>query len=244
MKNIVIIHGWDPLMYNEISAKKGINDPWYHRQKLIEGLEKNYNVIPYLIPGFCGRSEPNVSFWSIEDFSKDFNDWLISNDINPDLVLGYSFGGAIALKWKLLFKKQIKIILVSSALYRRSTKKSTLGKFFGFLSKIPLLGNLLKHIYLLAVSKYYRLGTPFLRKSYNSIVREDLSKSILEIQKNQALFIYGDNDTATPWSNISEQVIKSGNPFYVIEGGGHNIGQTHPEEVLNAITVFEKGGTE
>src|SRR5574343_726855 len=240
LKTIVLIHGWSPLLYNNIASKIGIKDSWYNRQDFISILGKKYNLFFYTIPGFCGRVEPKTSFWKLEDFANDFNNWLISEKIDPDLVLGYSFGGAIAVDWKLHFNKDVKIILIASALLRKSTGKSSFGKLFNFLSGVPLLGFLLKHFYLLCVNKYYRLGTSFLRKSYDSIVREDLSNKILEIKKGEALFIYGNNDTATPWSNIATFVQNSGNPYLVVKNGGHNIGQTHPNEIIGAIIDFDK----
>jgi pimeloyl-ACP methyl ester carboxylesterase len=238
-KELVLVHGWDPQKYSKF-CKNAIS-AWDQRTRLIKEIEKYYTVHYFNLPGFCGTPEPNARVWDVEDFARAFNDWIIERKLNPEIVLGYSFGGAIALLWKLVFVSETPIVLVSPAITRRETKKSRIGRIgerlFG---KTNSVGKLLKHCYLYLFNKYYRLGTPFLRNTYDRIVRRDLRDELIKVPPDQVLLVYGERDTATPWTDVKDIALNGNFPHVVIPNGTHAIGETHPREIMDAIADFRR----
>ena len=93
MKKILLIHGWNHLNYSSY----GCTDAWANRKGFVEGLKKHFIVSSFNLPGFCGTPDPKTP-WDINDFV-NYADQVIKKE-KPDYILGYSFGGAIALEWK------------------------------------------------------------------------------------------------------------------------------------------------
>ena len=93
--------------------------------------------------------------------------------------MGYSFGGAVALDYKVRYKSDIPVILISPALKRNETVKSQMGKIGKHIVPQKYFDSL-KSLYQTIFSKYYREGTPFLRASYDKIARRDI-RSLLDL---------------------------------------------------------------
>jgi len=148
------------------------------------------------LPGFCGVPEPKEP-WSLREYSEYLNDFIQKNNIKPDAVLGYSFGGAVATYWKYSFHTDIKLILISPAIVRAYEK----GMSVSWLKKIlpTSINSILLDGYLkLKHNPYYVDGTPFLRRSYLNIVRIELSKELQTFDPRSVVLIFGSDDTATP----------------------------------------------
>ena len=115
MKQMALLHGWNYRNY----TKSGCTDAWHNRESLVEELSKHFDIIKLNLPGFCGQKEPEKE-WSVVNFADFFEDCLEKNNQRPSIVLGYSFGAAVALEWKLKYKKPAKIVLISPAITRVS----------------------------------------------------------------------------------------------------------------------------
>jgi len=238
LSDAILIHGWDPNFYNS-KIKNGSPDgiAWSHRSEFIEELSKRYNLKYYNLPGFAGTPEPDMKEYDVEDYSKDFAKWKKINSPNAKLIIGYSFGGAVALVNKALMKDPTPTILISPAIMRGESMKSEIGG--GIKKFVPnIIENQLKHLYQLLMSRYYREGTPFLRKTYNIIVRRDLRYLLDKINPNELLLIYGENDTDTSWKLVEKIAIKNSIGHHIIQNGQHNIGQTNPIEIIKQIDGF------
>jgi len=238
-KEIVMIHGWGTRSYNSnLDCEKGNEDAaWSQRQELVNLLEKKYPVRFFNLPGFCYVKEPQKQAFDLEDFSDYLDKWIEEQDIKPTAIVGYSFGGAVALDYKVRHKSNIPVILISPALKRKETVKSQIGKI-GKNIVPQRYFDTLKSLYQSVFSKYYREGTPFLRASYDKIARRDIRPLLEMVDPNDIFLIYGDSDTSTPADYVSEIVDKCNLNCLVINGGGHNIGETHPEEISSAIIDF------
>ncbi|TRZ77942.1 alpha/beta hydrolase [bacterium] len=241
MKRIALIHGWN---YKNYSACAKSDNAWEDRADLLKEIGKDFEVFGFNLPGFCRESEPKNSSWEIEDFARYFENLLVKKNFVPDVVLGYSFGGAIALKWKILFKKDTKVVLVSPALLRAYSNKkpqSVLRKVVKTLLPNFLI-EILRDFYLAHIVKnpYYYHGTKFLRRTYLNIVSVDMSEELQNVLSNEVQLIFGENDTATPpqllLEKIQSQELK--NRFAIIKDGDHDIGQTHYKEICEVIKKF------
>ena len=238
-KEIVVVHGWGTGSYNSNlnceEADRGV--AWIHRQELINSLEIKYAVRFFNLPGFCCVEEPIKESFDLEDFSDYLEEWLNRQDVKPEAIVGYSFGGAVALDYKVRYKSNIPVILISPALKRKETIKSKIGKMGKRIVPERYLDSL-KSLYQSIFSNYYREGTPFLRASYDKIARRDIRPLLDLVDPKDILLVYGDSDTSTPADYISEIVEKNGLNCLIIKGGDHNIGKTHAEEVSSAIIDF------
>ncbi|MBI3397434.1 alpha/beta hydrolase [Candidatus Woesebacteria bacterium] len=233
-KEAILIHGWDPDMYNSKILSKNVAFAWHHRGEFIKELKTQFNLNFYNLPGFVGKPEPDAKSWDIEDYAKDLASWVVQKKLKPKVIIGYSFGGAIALIYKVNYQPKAPIILISPAIVRQSSEFSELGRIAGKVLNVDAI----KSLYQYLVSKYYREGTPFIRASYDMIVRRDLRESLSVLKKKDALFIYGSADESTPWLMVSDAVTKAGLKYTLIKGGAHNIGETHPSEITKGILDF------
>lgn len=234
----ILIHGWSPYLYNKnLEASPVESIGWQRSPDLLGRLSQDFDLSYYNLPGFCGVSEPKEAKYDVEDFANDFDVWLKSNGKTPKLIVGYSFGGAVALMHKVLTHDETPTVLISPAIFRGSSNKSNFANY----SKryIPeSWEDRFRHYYQLAMSQYYREGTPFLRETYNTIARRDLRSQLSEVDSGSLCLIYGEKDLDTPWNIVREDVENSGASYHVIATGAHNVVQTHPDEIVRNISLF------
>lgn len=235
---ILLIHGWNYANY----TSSGCTDAWTNRSRFVSELSKHFEVISFALPGFCGEKDPQIP-WVLDDFVS-FVAQKIQQE-NPDYILGYSFGGAIALRWKKTTgDTRTKIILVSPAIIRRYEKEnlSIVQKILK--SVLPeKIVSILRDIYLTKVIKnpYYADADSVMRKTYRNIVALDLRDNLVYLSDSVYL-IYGENDTATPpilIKNMLEKCFKKHN-LHIISGGGHDIANTHTEELVSVILKIKE----
>ena len=236
MKKILLIHGWN---YDNYYGRV-TEEVWHNRIKFINELEKNYIVKRPDLPGFGLQKEPNAKEYSLEDFADYIHDYIVKNDFNPDYILGYSFGGAVAVTY---LKKygNVKLILVSPALIRNQDKSK---KFIRTPKIFNPIRKALRNYYLVHNVKVPEMvyGTKFLRNTYQSIVRVELADTLKEFNPRDYILIYGDKDTMVDPNrmlNIVDPSIKE--RIHLIENGGHDIANTHTKEVIDIINEFDRG---
>lgn len=237
MKEILLIHGWNYRNYTSLTEEK---DAWHNRQELIKELEKEYIVHKFNLPGFCGKKEPNERFWTLDDYAKNIENYIKKNKLNPNYILGYSFGSAIAIRWKSLYKEDQKLILISPAIIRNSNKSRNFIKTPKALNELRKFVRDLYLIYYVKTNEM-KYGTPFLRQSYQHIVREDLKEELNSIKNEILCIIYGSKDDMVKPNEVKKFADKTlKNKIYNIKQGDHNIGTSHPNEILKIIKVCEK----
>lgn len=234
----VLIHGWDPQFYNgNVTANPSETVAWERRPELLKLLSQDFDLGYYNLPGFSGVAEPVEDRYDVEDFAKSFGEWADKQEKSPKLIIGYSFGGAAALMHKALSNDPTPTVLISPAIYRGESTRSGIAHHAK--RYIPQRWeDQFRHLYQFAMSTYYRKGTPFLRHTYNTIVRRDLRDLLSAVDASSLYVIYGERDHDTPWNLVSDKVQKSNIGYHVIASGGHNIGETHPEEIVKQISLF------
>ena len=236
MQKILLIHGWNYTNYN---SSKCI-DAWQNRKGFVDELQKYFEVLKVNLPGFCGTSDP-FKPWSLDDYVS-YVDQIIKIQ-KPDIVLGYSFGGAIALKWKHdSCDKDIKVVLVSPAIIRNyQTKKiSKIGKYIKRILPQSIT-SWLRDIYLTRFNSnpYYIHASKIMRETYRNIVTVDLRKELLDLSEPITL-IYGGKDTATPPFLVKEVITKTPvkHNIEIISDGGHDIANSHTSKLVESIRHF------
>ena len=235
---ILLIHGWD---YNNYTSS-GCRDAWSKRSKFVKLLSQHFDVVTTNLPGFCGQLDPTRP-WTLDDYVDYIN--TIIEDEKPDCVLGYSFGGAIVLRWKKQTgNRKVKAFLISPAIIRKYEKTDMVSVQKMLKAILPdKLISLLLNLYLMIVVRnpYYSRATKIMRETYRNIVAVDLRNELLELSVPITL-IYGENDTATPPSLVREALghSKARHELKTIPTGGHDIANSHTEKLISLIVETEE----
>jgi pimeloyl-ACP methyl ester carboxylesterase len=215
----------------------GSVDAWDNRSHFTEALSKYFQVVRVNLPGFGGQKDPQTPW--IVDYYAEFFDGIVQDE-KPDYILGYSFGGAVVLRWKKVTgDTKIKTFLISPAIIRRYEKKDfrSIQKMLKAVLPSSLI-SLFRDFYLTRLHKnlYYSKATKVMRETYRNIVVVDLRNDLLEILTPITL-IYGERDTATPVELVKEVIPKSRvqHTLHVISDGGHDIANTHTSELVSLI---------
>lgn len=216
-KNILLIHGWDYELYTKMTNNK---DAWEDYKKFINKLESNYNLYKINLPGFCGEEEPRDTKWSVLDFANYVDNYIKSNNIDVDIVIGYSFGGAVSVKWKVVSGSKAKLFLIAPAIIRNNSNSKKFIKTPKFLDGIR---DVLRDFYVINIVKNNEMkyGTKFLRNTYQVIVREDLRSDLEKIDPKDIKIIYGSNDNAV----APQELINSVSNLYkvvLVEDADHD----------------------
>ena len=233
-KTILLIHGWN---YRNYTSQTDEKDAWHNRMALVKKLEEKYNIYRLNLPGFCGQEEPKNT-WDLDDYAKYIRKYIEDNKLSVDYILGYSFGGAIAIRYKTKYKGNEKLILVSPAIIRTQNKSK---KFVKTPKLFEKLRNLIRDFYLINIVKTNEMvyGTKFLRSTYQVIARVDLKDEVKEIPKNDFIVIYGEEDEQVNPSNVISYLgDEYKNNIKLISGGKHNIGVTNVVGVVNIIDDY------
>lgn len=199
------------------------------------------------LPGF-GASEPPSSPWDVSryaEFVRHFLDKL--GVVEPDILLGHSFGGRIAIKGVaggLIKPKQLVLIASAGVAARRSARRSVfsvLAKTGKILTVFPPLSffkeRLRRKLYQFAGSAdYLQAGT--MKETFLKVVRENL-KADAEKIKIPTLLVWGEHDAETPLAEARtlEKTI-AGARLDVIPEAGHFVHREKPRETAERIRAF------
>ena len=230
-KKILLLHGWNWRNYTKLTKS---NDAWNNRIKFVQALQKEFDVYKLNFPGFCGEAEPEKA-WGLKDYAKFVKDYLEKNKLEVDYILGYSFGGAVAITYNSLYDKSQKLIFISPAIIRNAEKSKKMIKTPSFMKKIR---NVIRDLYLKHIVKnpYMINGTKFLNESYQIIVREELLDTVKNMNPNMINIIYGSlDDQVNPlyvYNNVSSELKEK---ITIIDDGEHDIANTHINEIMNII---------
>ena len=236
MKKILLIHGWNYDNYfNRIDV-----EAWSNRTKFVKELEKKYIVRKPDLPGFGLEPEPKSNCYTLEDYADFIHKYIEENDFYPDYILGYSFGGAVAVTYLRKYNDEVKLILVSPALIRNNSNSHKYIKTPKIFNPIR---NRIRDYYLIHKVKVPEMvyGTKFLRNTYQNIVRVELIDELEKIDSNKYIIVYGSKDDMVDpdrmLSCVKPEVKKNIN---IISDGGHDIANTHTAELMNIIDKFIK----
>ena len=235
MKKILLLHGWNWKNYSKLTDSK---DAWDNRKELVKLLSKKYEIYKINFPGFCGEKEPKKS-WNLTDYATLINNYLKSNKLKVDYILGYSFGGAVALKYYSLFDNNQKLILISPAITRNKNNSKDFIKTPKILDPIR---NVLRNIYLKYIIKnpYMINGTKFLNNSYQNIVREELLNELNQVNPNNIQIIYGKDDDMVNPNYILTKTNNNLKKCIKVIDGDHDIANNNPLEIIKIIDDYIK----
>lgn len=223
---MVFLHGWG------LSSK--IFEP------IIYQLKNDFEVYSLDLPGF--GSSPINKPMVLKNYADFVYEFFKKNKIERPIVIGHSFGGAVAVKLALLYPESVsKIILAgASAIRQPDTKIKILRKTSEFFS--PLIPKKIRMIILkilkLEKSDYAAIQNPLLKETFKNIINENLAPFLNSV-KVPTLIIWGENDTETPLKE-GKLIAKSipGARLEVIKNTGHFLFLEKPDKFIKLVKEF------
>ena len=224
-KNLVFIHGW--------GGTSEIFKPLYY-------FLKDFEIYDLDLPGF-GKT-PIEKTMTLKDYADFVYEFLEDNKIERPIIIGHSFGGAVATKLALLYPDNIsKLILVDASAIRRPRRKMILLEKIMPILKPIIVGKLKQIIIkLLKFDKtdYAQIKSRELKETFKNVIKENLQPYLFEI-KSPTLIIWGEKDKITPLAD-GQLIAKTipGAKFAVIKNAGHFVFLEKPEEFVKLIKDF------
>ncbi len=229
-------------------------------------LTRSYHVIAFDLPGHGLSKMPGKAKGTIQEQAVTLHQALIALGVKDPILVGHSWGGAVALAYALLYPHEISaLVLLAPAAYvdhREDVPAEFLLRRLPLFSDFcialfkPILGRkLLKHHLKDAFSPdpvpddYLKsAATVWLdRKHLKAFIRNDvmvdssLRKLSPQYQKIQApvIIVTGDSDlTVSPQQNaFNLHKAITNSELVVIPHAGHQIPEMHPEAVRRAVDM-------
>ncbi len=230
-KTILFLHGWG----SNFSTFDG----------LINTLENKYRVVRVDLPGF-GKTEAPEKDWDLSCYAKFVREFIKKSEIEPEAIIGHSFGGRIAVKGvsEGIFECS-KLVLISSAgteergIFLRVLMR-WLAKIVKCILYIPPFvfwrKKIRRMIYKMIGSDYEDAGE--MKEIFTRIISEDLSSAAKDINF-PVLLIWGEKDMETPLKQGEKflRLIKNSR-LEVIKNGGHFIHEEKPQKTAMLIDEF------
>ncbi|MCA9330127.1 alpha/beta hydrolase [Candidatus Saccharibacteria bacterium] len=230
-KKILLLHGWG-------DSIRGLSP-------FIMQLSKNYQVLAVDLPGFGDTQPPNEA-WGLNRYADFVKAFTTKINYSPDIIIGHSNGGAIAIRGLTSGLTADKLVLIGSAGIR--------GEYKGRIKIIRYLTKIAKLITkLLPAGAQKRLRQKFygaigsdmlvaehLQDSFKLIINDDVREDagVIDVK---SLLIYGDQDTSTPlkYGQLLKSKIKNSN-LIVVKGGSHWLPTENTQQIVKLIKEFVK----
>lgn len=225
---ILMLHGWGNNLHTFDS--------------ITEKLKKDYRIIRLDLPGF-GQSEIPKKDWHLNDYTSFVQQFIEKLEINPEILIGHSFGGRIIIKGtaQKVFKADKNILISSAGIKKSNTLKNKTIKVIAKTGKaitsiIPGKEKIKEIFYKNIKSDYNETGE--MKDTFLNIIQEDLQSHASKI-KTPTLLIWGDGDNVTPVTDGQKlhKLIKN-SELKIIKDSDHFVHEKKPKEVINAIKNF------
>lgn len=227
---ILCIHGWA--------------DASSTFERIAKYLDGSYRLVSLDLPGF-GNTEKPKNDWTIQEYTIFVEHFLKKININPDVVIGHSNGGAIAIHGLAggHFRMKRAVLLASSGIRNQDKGRRAILSIVAKLIKL-LLRVLPSDLQKRLKGKAYKLiGSDFyvaehMQGTFKNIVSYDIRDEASRVSV-PTLLIYGDRDKSTPTSygRILQASLQDSS-FITIGGAGHFLHQEEPERIVTEIRKF------
>ncbi len=208
-------------------------------------LLPGHRIIRLDMPGFGGSDAP-PSAWGVGEYSEFVKAFTEKLSISPEVIVGHSFGGRVAIKGvgSGVLKPKKLVLIAAAGLARRNTLKNHILAGFAkagrAVTSIPPLSfwqnALRRKLYGALGSDYFAAGS--LKEIFKKVVSEDLSEYAAKIAI-PTLLIWGRDDASTPLSQAERihELIEC-SQLDVVMNAGHFVHKEKPANVATAIKSF------
>lgn len=205
---------------------------WGSNYKLFSLIYKKLdNYIAFDFPGF-GKSSKLKNAWNLSDYAELTKKIIDKKYCGKKIIfIAHSFGGRVLLK--LLDTNKIKnlkhIICIGVPFARKYGVKEKIIYFFTkfagiILSILPksIIQKIRKIWYkIIKASDYSELKNEIIKKTFQNIINEDISKYFYVLKNYKTDLIWGSNDNESPLSDAIIISKKINANLHIIKNGGH-----------------------
>jgi pimeloyl-ACP methyl ester carboxylesterase len=228
-------------------------------------LARDYHAIAFDLPGHGRSKMPHQAKGTIQEQAVTLHEAFASLGIRNPILVGHSWGAAIALAYALLYPRDISaLVLLAPAAYADHRHDTPAG----FLLRVPLLGHvciaLLKPILGRRLLKQalkdafspdpvpndyldFAAAVWLERKHLEAFIKSDgtVDQSLQELSPQYrkilapVIIVTGDSDLAVSSEQSAFSLHKAivNSQLVVVPHAGHQIPQIHPEVVLRAVDM-------
>ena len=216
---------------------------------LIDSIKQYSTVYCFDMPGFGETDEPMESL-NLDDYVNLVIEFIKKQNLKKLSLVCHSNGGRVAIK--MMAKDDLpftidKVVIIGGAgiIHKKSFKVRTKIRFYKIGKKI-LSNKLVKFIAPNALENFkknrgsadYQSSTPVMRETMVKLINTNIEDCLPKV-KAPTLFIYGENDTATPASDgeyMSKIIPDSG--LVKVPNCGHYVYLENPGYVNLVIKTF------
>jgi len=195
---------------------------WNSPAEIFSNQVKIDNLLSINLPGFFGSEKPQV-IWGTSDYADFLSGFLNKLTITNPILVGHSFGGAVALRYA--SKNPVKkLILIGAAIVRTKTSKTIIYYLGAKILKTlaPWLAKKMRHSFYNRIGALDYLESGQMADIYQKVIREDSQSCLKDVQNILVTLIWGEKDLATPMAQA--HLIKKQLPnscIYILSEAGH-----------------------
>lgn len=205
-----------------------------------EGIETSLIVMP----GFGNEPEPET-VWGIQEYAEWVHTRILSQQRKDASVIGYSFGGAVAMVLTFMHPELVSSLVVISASGIRETSLQNRFKIGAVRVIKPIIECLPRSEQIKKIGRKilgahdYQHATPHMKKVLQNVITQDVRSYIGSVEIS-TIFVYGTKDTATP-SYFIEKLV----PYFknskveLIEGADHYMLYNDPQTICAIIKKYQ-----
>jgi len=206
---------------------------WNSPAEIFSNQVKVDNLLAINLPGFFGSEKPK-EVWGTSNYADFLSEFLNKLNIANPILVGHSFGGAVALRYasKNSVKKRI---LIGAAIVRTKTSKTRIYYLGAKILKIlaPWLAKKMRQAFYNKIGSRDYLESGEMAGIYQKVIREDSQSYLKEIGNTPVTLIWGEKDLDTPLTQaylIKERLHKG--QLYILVDAGHYCFLDNKEEFV------------
>ncbi len=232
---LILLNGWGVRLAGHILPSN---------QVIAEFAQRGFYVYSPEHPGFM-RSETPKTPWNFKDYASYLQDFIEKTNIRNPVIVGQSFGGAIATAYAATHSLAIQALILTGAGLGKGY-----GRRFRYLKPflLPTYLEIIMWLWLPKICKkifiWSALGVPWnhiekesfhARATMSAIFKQWFLPDLYARITVPTLFVWGRGDFLFPISSAKRAAAAMPYAKFISVPGGHSVLYFHPRKIVNTI---------